>query len=50
MDPPDQYYRQQAGRGREDIGPIYNTPTFKQMGHGLGSILAGLLRTLRSIL
>jgi hypothetical protein len=45
-----QYYRRQAGRGRENIGPIYSTPPFIQRGHGLGSILAGLFRTRRPIL
>jgi len=50
MDPLVQYYRRQAGRGHEDIGPIYSTPLFVQRGHGLGSILAGLYRTLRPIL
>ena len=50
MDPLVQYYRRQAGRGREDIGSIYSTPTLVQRGHGLGSVLAGLFRTLRPIL
>jgi len=44
------YYRRQAGRGREDIGPIYSTAPFVQRGHGLGSVLSGLFRTLRKIL
>jgi hypothetical protein len=34
----------------EDIGSIYSTPTFVQSGHGLGSVLAGLCRTLTPIL
>jgi hypothetical protein len=44
------YYRKQAGRGREDIGPIYSIPPFVQRGHGIGSVLTGLFRTLRPIL
>jgi len=43
------YYRRQPGHGREDIGPIYSTPPIVQRGHGLGSILTGLFRTLRPI-
>jgi len=50
MDPLVQYYRRQAGRGREDIGSIYSTPPFIQRGHGLGDVLAGLFRTLKPIL
>jgi hypothetical protein len=50
MDPLVQYYSLQAGRGRKDIGPIYSTQPFIQRGHGLGSILTGLFRTLRPIL
>ena len=50
MNPLILYYRRQADRGREDIGPIYITPTFMQRGHGLGSILTGLFRTLRPII
>jgi hypothetical protein len=50
MDPLIQYYKRQAGDGREDIGPIYSSPPFVQRGHGLGSVLAGLFRTLRPIL
>ena len=50
MDPLVQYYRRQAGRGREDIGSIYSTPPFVQRRHGLGKVLAGLIRTLRPIL
>jgi len=30
MDPLVQYYRRQAGRGREDIRPMYSTPPFLQ--------------------
>jgi hypothetical protein len=50
MDPLAQYYRRQAGRGREDIGPIYSTPPFIQRGHGLGSLSSGLFKALRPIL
>jgi hypothetical protein len=50
MDPLIQYYKRQAGHGREDIGPIYSTPPFVQRGHGLGSVLVGVFRTLRPIL
>jgi len=50
MDPLVLYYRRQAGHGRGDIGPIYSTPPIVQREHGLGSILAGLYRTLRTIL
>jgi len=50
MNPLVVYYRKQAGRGREDIGPIYSIPPFVQRGHGIGSVLAGLFRTLRPVL
>jgi hypothetical protein len=50
MNPLVLYYRRQAGRGRDDIGPIYTTPQFIQRGHGLGSIPSGLFGTLRPIL
>jgi len=50
MDPLVLYYRRQAGCGREDIGSMYSTPPFVQRGHGLGSVLGGLFRTLRPIL
>jgi len=50
MDPLVQYYRRQAGCGREDIGPIYSTPPSVQRGHDLGSFLSGLFRTLSPIL
>jgi hypothetical protein len=50
MDPLVRYYRRQAGQGREDIGPIYTTPVFVQRGHGLGSVLGGLFRTLRPLI
>ena len=49
-----QYYIRQAGgggRGRGDtgIGPIYTIPPFVQRGHGIGSFMSGLFRTLRPI-
>jgi hypothetical protein len=50
MNPLVLYYRRQAGRGRADIGSIYTTPHFVQRGHGLGSILSGLFRTLTPII
>jgi hypothetical protein len=50
LDPLVQYYKRQAGNVRKDIGPIYSTPPFVQMVHGLGSVSAGLFRTLRTIL
>jgi len=50
MEPLVVYYRKQAGRCREDIGPIYNIPPFVQRGHGISSVLAGIFRTLRPIL
>jgi len=43
-------YQKQAGRGREDIGAIYSIPPLVQRGHGIGSVLAGLFRTLRPVL
>jgi hypothetical protein len=49
MDPLVQYYKRQAGHGREDIESIYTGPYYVQRGHGLGNILAGLFRTLRPL-
>jgi len=49
MDPLVVYYRKQAGRGSEDIGPTYSIPPFVHQGHGIGSVLAGIFRTLRPI-
>jgi len=43
------YYRRQVGLGHHDIGPIYSVQLFIQRGHGLGSVLTGLYRTLRPI-
>ena len=50
MDPLVVYYRKQAGRGREVIGTIYSIPPFVQRGHGIGSVLADIFRTLRPVL
>jgi hypothetical protein len=50
MDPLVQYYKRQAGHGREDIGSIYTTPYYVQRGHGLCNILGGLFRILRPLL
>jgi hypothetical protein len=54
MDPLVRYYLRQAGRsyrrGDNDIGHVYSTSPFLQRGHGLGSFLSGLFRTLRPIL
>jgi hypothetical protein len=54
MNPLLKYYVSQAGRGsgRGDsgIGPIYGIPPFVQRGHGIGSLLNGLFRTVRPIL
>jgi hypothetical protein len=44
------YYRRQAGRSHEDIGPIYSAPPFVQRGNCLDIVLSGLFRTLRPIL
>jgi hypothetical protein len=51
-----QYYIRQAGGGRfrgrgrdTGIGPVYSIPPFIQRGHGIGSVLRGLFRTVRSI-
>jgi hypothetical protein len=49
-DPAVQYYKRQAGHGREDIGSTYTTPYYVQRGHGLGNILPGLFRILRPLL
>jgi len=47
MDPLVLYYRRQAGLRHNDIGPIYSVQPFVQRGHGVGSVLTGLYRTLR---
>ena len=53
MTPLGQYYIRQAGGGRgsdSGIGPIYSVPPFIQRGHGIGSFLGGLWRTVRPVL
>jgi hypothetical protein len=50
MDPLFQYYKRQAGHGREDIGSIYTIPYYAQRGHGVGNILTGLFRILKPLL
>jgi hypothetical protein len=54
MTPLGQYYIRQAGgggRGSDSgIGPIYSVPPFLQRGHGIGSFLRGLWRTVQPVL
>ena len=53
MYPLTRYYIHQAGGGGSScsgdggVGPIYSVPPFVQRGHGLGSFLGGLFRSLR---
>jgi len=53
MTPLGQYYVRQAGGGggrdHSGIGPIYSVPPFLQRGHGIGSFLRGLGRTVRPV-
>jgi len=52
MTPLGQYYIRQAGGGRgsdSGKGPIYSVPPFIQRGHGIGSFLRGLWRTVRPV-
>ena len=53
MNPLTRYYIHQAGGGggggRDGIGPIYSVPPFVQRGHGLGSLLGGLLLSIRPL-
>jgi hypothetical protein len=54
MNPLVQYYLRQAGRGSgrdpNGIGPIYTSPLYLQRGHGIGSFLGGLFRSVRPLL
>jgi hypothetical protein len=53
MNPLVHYYLRQAGRGsRRDngIGPVYASPLYLQRGHGIGSFLGGLFRSVRPLL
>jgi hypothetical protein len=38
-----QYYKRQAGHGREDIESIYTTAYYVQRVHVLGNILTGII-------
>ena len=52
MNPLTRYYIHQAGGGDGSgggVGPIYSVPPFVQRGHGLGSLLGGLFRSIRPI-
>jgi hypothetical protein len=51
MNPLVQYYLKQGGRGGGgDIGPIYHITPFVQRGHGIGSFLSGVWRSIRPLL
>jgi len=52
MNPLRRYYILQAGGGGSGggVGPIYSVPTFVQRGHGLGSLLGDLFRSIRPFL
>jgi hypothetical protein len=49
MSPLVNYYLRQAGR-RGAIGPVLSLPPIHQRGHGIGSFLGGLWRSVRPIL
>ena len=51
MNPLTRYYIHQAGGGGSAgrVGPIYSVPPFVQRGHGLGSLLGGLFRSIRPL-
>ena len=51
MNPLTRYYIHQAGGGGSGggVGPIYSVPPFVQRGHGLGSLLGGLFRSVRPL-
>ena len=51
MTPLGQYYiRQAGGGGGHGIGPVYSVSPFVQRGHGIGSFLRGLWRTVQPVL
>ena len=52
MTPLGQYYIRQAGGGggEHGIGPVYSVSPFVQRGHGIGSFLRGLWRTVKPVL
>ena len=52
MTPLGQYYICEAGGGGggHGIGPVYSVSPFIQRGHGIGSFLRGLWRTVRPVL
>jgi len=52
MTPLGQYYIRQAGGGGggHGIGPVYSVSPFVQRGHGIGSFLRGLWRTVKPLL
>jgi len=54
MNPLTRNYIHQAGggggsSGSGGVGPIYSVPPFVQQGHGLGSLLGGLFRSIRPL-
>ena len=53
MNPLTSYYIHQAGGGGGGsvggVGPIYSVPPFVQGGHGLGSLLGGLFRSIKPL-
>jgi len=51
MTPLGQYYiRQAGGGGGRGIGPVYSVSPFVQRGHGTGSFLRGLWKTVQPVL
>ena len=43
-------YVKRGGEGGRGIGPVYSVSPFVQRGHGIGSFLRGLWRTVRTVL